>query len=254
MLSLLFLLLSGFSSDENNNQQPSYYCEKTVKTEVDFTSAQFWEHAEWIPYFVDLKTGEKADLPTRAKLLWDENRLYIMAEMEDPHLWAEQTENEAKIYLDKAFELFIDPDGDGLNYVEYEINALGTTWDLLMAKPYRDGGDAISCYDMKNVEKKIVVNGTINNPNDVDTGWTLYLAIPFEIFRGLCPKPAPEKGDIWRINLVRVDWQLDITNTQNYVKATSPETGKNIAKYWVWSPHGVTNMHKPESFGYIIFN
>lgn len=253
MLSLIFLLLSGFMSDDSENQQPTYQCKKAIETEADFTSAQFWKHAEWIPYFVDLKTGDRVDLPTRAKLLWDDSRLYVMAEMTEPHLWAEQMENEGKIYLDKAFELFIDPDGDGLNYVEYEVNALGTTWDLLMAKPYRDGGDAISGYDMRGVEKKIAVNGSVNNPRDTDGGWTLYLAIPFENFRGLCPKPVPERGDIWRMNLVRVHWELDVADGK-YSKAKNPETGKHMVKYWVWSPHGVINMHKPECFGYVVFD
>lgn len=252
MLSLLFFLLSGFSSDSDNSQLPIYQCKRATEAETDFTSEQFWQNAEYIPYFVDLKTGEKADLPTQAKMLWNDTCLYVMVEMTEPHLWAEQTENESRIYLDKAFELFIDPDGDGLNYVEYEINALGTTWDLLMAKPYRDGGDAISNYDMRDIEKKIVLNGTLNNPNDIDNGWVLYLAIPFENFRGLCTKSTPSFGDIWRMNLVRVHWELDVNNGA-YIKLKNEETGRNISKYWVWSSHGVTNMHIPERFGYVKF-
>jgi len=34
-------------------------------------------------------------------------------------------------------QIFLDPDGDNHLYYEIEINALGTVWDLLMAKPYR---------------------------------------------------------------------------------------------------------------------
>ena len=253
MLSILFLLLSGFLSGDDGSQAPTYHCKRIIEGQVDYTSDQFWEYAEWIPYFVDLKTGEEADLPTRAKMLWDDSCLYVMVEMADPHLWAEQTKNEEKIYLDKAFELFVDPDGDGLNYVEYEINALGTTWDLLMTKPYRDGGAAISNYDMKGIEKKIILNGTLNNAADIDAGWTVYLAIPFENFNGLCPKPTPEKGVSWRINLARVNWELDVVNG-NYIKSKNPETGRDISKYWVWSSHGALNMHMPKHFGYIVFD
>lgn len=255
MLSVLFLLLSGFLLDNDDNLQspPTYHCKRVVEVGADFTSSQFWEHAEWIPYFVDLKTGEKADFSTQAKMLWDDSCLYVMVEMVDTHLWAEQAENEGKIYLDKALELFVDPDGDGLNYIEYEINALGTTWDLLMAKPYRDGGSAISNYDMKGVKKKIELIGTINNSTDIDTGWTLYLAIPFENFTGLCPKPAPKKGDTWRLNLARVHWALDVENGV-YEKSKNPKTGRNISKYWVWSSHGAINMHMPERFGCVVFD
>ncbi len=254
MLSILFLLLCGFSSDENDSQQPpTYHCKKVIESGVNYTSDQFWEHAEKIPYFVDLKSGEKAGLPTQARMLWDDTCLYVMVEMTEPHLWAEQTKNEEKIYLDNAFELFVDPDGDGLSYVEYEINALGTTWDLLMTKPYRDGGNAISNYDMKGIEKEIKLNGTLNDATDIDTGWTLYLTIPFENFGGLYPKAVPQKGDMWRVNLARVHWELDINNGE-YIKSTNPETGRNISKYWVWSTHGALNMHIPERFGYLIFD
>ncbi|MDR0659648.1 MAG: carbohydrate-binding family 9-like protein [Prevotellaceae bacterium] len=252
MFGLLFLLIGGFLSDDSSNQLPTYQCEKALYAETEYATSQFWSHAEWIPYFVDLKTGENANLLTRAKMLWDESFLYIMVEMEEPHLWAEQTENEGKIYLDKAFELFIDPDGDGLNYVEYEVNALGITWDLLMAKPYRDGGDAISGYDMKGNKKEIVLNRTLNNSNDIDQSRTSYLAIPFENFRGLCPKPTPEIGGIWRMNLVRVGWELAIVEGK-YIKTINPDTGRNIAKYWVWSSHGFINTHMPEKFGNVVF-
>ena len=253
MLSVLFLLLCGFFSDDDGNQPPTYYCKKVVEQPADFTCAQFWDSAQWIPYFLDLKTGEKAELTTRAKMLWDDRYLYVMVEMLDPHLWAEQTKNEEKIYLDKAFELFVDPDGDGLNYVEYEINALGATWDLLMTKPYRDGGGALSNFDMKGIKKKVELNGTLNKPTDVDTGWILYLAIPFKNFEGLCAKPTPEKGDTWRLNLAQVHWTLDIDGDK-YIKYKNPETGKNISKYWVWSTHGAINMHMPERFGYVVFD
>lgn len=247
---LLFITLGVFSFTSGMAQQPTYKCKKAVGE--DFTSEKFWDHADSIPFFVDLKTGEKADLPTKAKMLWNDSSLFLKVDMADQHLWAKQTRNEDTIFFDQAFELFIDPDGDGLNYVECEVNALGTTWDLLMAKPYKEGGDAISCYDMKGVQKKIVLNGTLNNPSDTDEGWVLYLAIPFENFRGLCTKFKPKEGDSWRMNLVRVHWELDASRGE-YLKVKNSETGRNMVKYWVWSPHGIVNMHKPEHFGFVVF-
>ena len=58
------------------------------------------------------------------------------------------TERDSVIFRDNDFEVFIDPDGDTHAYYELEINALGTVWDLLLLKPYRDGGPAINGWDI----------------------------------------------------------------------------------------------------------
>ena len=45
--------------------------------------------------------------------------------------------------------MFIDPDGDNHLYYEFEINALNTVWDLLLPKPYRDGGPALNGWESR---------------------------------------------------------------------------------------------------------
>ena len=82
-------------------------------------------------------------------MLWDDKYLYIGAAMVEPHVWATLTERDAVIYHDNDFEVFIDPDGDTHLYYEIEINALGTVWDLLLVRPYRDGGPAIDAWDVR---------------------------------------------------------------------------------------------------------
>ncbi len=252
MIPSLSLLLLSLLSATPDSSAYHYECHRMPANAISYTDSTCWATTNQTTLFVDLKTAEPATLETHCQLLWDDSCLYIRAIMDEPHLWATQTKNEQRIYLDNAFELFVDPDGDGLNYVELEINGLGATWDLLMAKPYRAGGDAISCYDMRGVKKNVWLNGTLNNPNDTDKGWVVTLAVPFENFRGLCSKPYPVAGDCWRINLVRVQWELAI-NDGGYVKRINPQTGRTIAHYWVWAPHGEVNMHKPECFGVVEF-
>ena len=106
-----------------------------------------WQRADWTEPFVDIE-GERRPVPslqTRAKMLWDDEYLYIAADLEEPHVWATIAMRDATIYQENDFEVFIDPDGDTHQYYEFEINALGTEWDLLMIKPYRDGGPYIRC-------------------------------------------------------------------------------------------------------------
>ncbi len=58
------------------------------------------------------------------------------------------TARDSVIFHDNDFEVFVDPDGDTHAYYELEVNALGTQWDLMLIKPYRDGGRAIDAWDI----------------------------------------------------------------------------------------------------------
>ena len=89
---------------------------------------------------------------TRMKMLWDDQALYIAAELEEPHVWATLTEHDSVIFHDNDFEVFLDPDGDSHLYAELELNALNTTWDLLLPKPYKDGGKAVDAWEIAGLE------------------------------------------------------------------------------------------------------
>ena len=77
-------------------------------------------------------------------MVWDEDYVYIGAQLEEPQLWATLTEKNSVIFHDDDFEIFIDPNGDNHNYYEFEVNTLNTIWELRLLRPYRDGGPAIS--------------------------------------------------------------------------------------------------------------
>ena len=55
-----------------------------------------------------------------------------------------KTKRDEIVFHDNDFEVFLNPSGDGRDYFEFEINALNTTWDLRLVKPYRDGGPALN--------------------------------------------------------------------------------------------------------------
>ena len=44
------------------------------------------------------------------------------------------------MFADNDFEVFISPDGSNHFYKEFEMNARGATWNLVLNKPYSDGG------------------------------------------------------------------------------------------------------------------
>lgn len=216
-----------------------------------------WENVPWTDNFTDIEGGLKPApyYRTRVKMLWDDNYLYIAAELEEPHIWATFTERESVIFHENNFEVFIDPDGDTHNYYEYEVNALGTEWDLMLTKPYRFGGLPISAWDIAGMKKGIYLNGTINDPWDTDISWTIEMAFPWKILAEAAPylsKPKP--GNQWRINFSRVQWKLDVADGK-YRKTINPETVRSFPEYnWVWSPQHTINMHKPEYWGFVQFS
>jgi eukaryotic-like serine/threonine-protein kinase len=212
-----------------------------------------WKAAPWTDDFVDIE-GDRRIKPrfrTRVKMLWDDNYLYIGAELEEPHVQGTNTRRDSYIFHeDNDFEVFLNPDGNNHHYAELEMNALNTVWDLRLKKPYRDGGKAEDAWDIPGLRTAVHVNGTVNNPRDLDKGWTLEIAIPWEIVRALNDKPgsAPRDGEQWRINFSRVQWRFD-TVAGKYVRRKDRREDN-----WVWSPQGVVDMHQPETWGYVQFS
>ncbi len=199
-----------------------------------------WKSAPWTPDFVDIEgdTKPKPRFRTRAKMLWDNNYLYIAAELEEPDVHGTLTEHDSVIFHDNDFEVFIKPLPDTLSYYEYEINALNTGWDLFLPRPYKMGGKADNDWNIDGLKTAIAVQGTLNKSDDKDHGWTVEIAYPLSAFQARQDVPHPIDGTVWRINFSRVEW-----------KAGQPKEDN-----WVWSPQGVVNMHVPDKWGYLRFH
>lgn len=219
-----------------------------------------WREAPWTKPFVDIRGSDWPDpyLATRAKIVWDAGFLYVGAELEEPHLWATLTDRDAIVYREHDFEVFLDPDGDGLAYYELEINALGTEFDLFLDRPYRRQGKANIAWDMEGLRTAVYLDGTLNVPSDRDAGWSVEIAIPWSALR---PPGAPAEdaagpplpGDTWRVNFSRVQWPLVVVDGA-YRKAREPvDWSDHPEDNWVWSPQGQIDMHIPEMWGVVRF-
>ena len=216
-----------------------------------------WRRAPWSRAFVDIigAAGPTPRFETRVKMLWDDERLYVAAWMEEPHLQASLTERDSVVYHDNDFEVFLDPDADTHDYFELEMNALGTEWDLFLPHPYREGNAADHDWTLEGLETAVHLDGTLNDARDRDRGWSVEIAMPFAAFAdaaGVACPPAP--GDQWRVNFSRVEWRFDVDATGAYIKRVDPATGKALPEdNWVWSEQGLVNMHYPEMWGVVEF-
>ena len=213
-----------------------------------------WQQAPWTTDFVDIEGAAKPrpSLRTRAKLLWNDSTLFIAASLQEPQLWAYQTQHDAIIFKDNDFEVFIDPDNNTHQYFEVEVNARNQTFDLFLPKPYRNGGDALVSWDAPGLRSGVRLVGTLNQPQDRDSSWTVELAIPLRSLRLGYPWHPPTEGTQWRLNFSRVEWEVAVQNNQ--VSKVKDAAGRELPEHnWVWSPQGVINMHYPERWGYLQF-
>jgi len=213
-----------------------------------------WSKAAWSEPFEDIEgTPEKKPATsTRFKLLWDDENLYVYCRFDEEHIWATLKGHDQSIFQDNAFEMFIDPDGDTHNYMEFQINAFAAVWDLLLNKPPRNGGPSITDWDVKGLKKAVFINGTLNNPSDKDKFWSIELAIPLRTFRFGGNNSMPKVGTTWKLNVTRVQRDFDIRNGA-YEKRLGPNGRPVQPAYSCWSVPGLINFHFPERWGIVRF-
>ncbi len=226
-----------------------YRAEKAPTIDGNLADAA-WRETPWTEHFVDITGRDEAPprLRTRVKMLWDDACFYIGAEMQEPHVWATVAEKNAIVFHDNDFEVFIDPDGDNHNYYELEVNALNTIWELTLVKPYRDGGPPMHGTNMEGLRSAVHVAGSLNDPANVDRGWSVEIAFPWEGFRRYTKGGLPPRGDRWRVNFSRVEWKHVVVDGRYEKEPGAKEDN------WVWSPQGVADMHRPENWGYVQFS
>jgi len=213
-----------------------------------------WKNATYSDKFIDIEGVKQPQFDTQIKMLWDDTHLYVFAEMEEPHIWGYLKQRDTIIFYNNDFEVFIDPFDSGISYGEIEINALNTVWDLFLDKPYRVGGNADFNWNLDDMKTAVTINGTLNEPSDIDSLWTVEMAIPLQPFVSMKHNAEnyPKDGEQWRINFSRVEWDHDLVNGKYYRKKVD---GNYLKEHnWVWSNQKVINMHEPEKWGFLQFN
>ena len=106
-----------------------------------------WEAAPWTEDFVDIEGDLKPRPPlrTRAKMLWDQDRFCLAFEIPasdvgavvgadrgEPRALSAEDEDSFIMNRNAFVKLCVDPDGDGVNYFEFHINALNNVNDVAL--------------------------------------------------------------------------------------------------------------------------
>jgi len=214
-----------------------------------------WEFAKWTDFFIDIE-GDKNPSPyydTRVKLLWDDEFIYFYTELEEEHIWGDITERDAVIFHNNDFEIFIKPNQSQPYYAEFEVNALGTLWELFLAKPYRRNGPVLNQWDVNGTQIGIDIQGTLNDPSDIDKSWNIEIAIPLQAIKDIDRGSQIKEGSVWRLNFSRVQWQHQI---EKGIYSRKQDSSGNLLpeNNWVWTEQSAIAMHRPEHWGYLFFS
>ncbi len=236
-------------------QYTAYFATQPPKIDGRIDEAA-WNNAVWSQPFTDIEGDKRPGPthPTQMKMTWNDSCLYIAARLKEPDVWAMLKNHDDIVFHDNDFEVFIDPRNTTHHYYEIEVNAINTIFDLLLPKPYRNGGSAVIDWDPKGLQSAIQVQGTLNDPSKADSGWTVEMAIPFRSLDANRRNPGDRTQDLWRINFSRVEWDIE-TRDGRYNRVKDSASGRFKPEHnWVWSEQGVINMHFPERWGYLRFS
>ena len=256
-----------------------YSCHRTPhKIEVDGRlDKPAWREAPKSHCFVDLVSGVPGFLDTRMASLWDDENLYVAFWVDEPNVRARLAKRDSLVWTENDVEIFI---GGEDCYYEFQINALGTIYEVFyigqdvlkkggrfdlpefdlytrrvdVIGGFQDGTRygkdprgprwAFMDWDFPGLEAVVRVDGTLNDPSDVDKGWTAEIAFPWRGMKHLAgSRPVPPRdGDVWRLDFSRFEL-LEFCGTR-----AEPHPG------WALNRHGVYNSHIPECFSFVHFS
>jgi len=267
-----------------SGSNPTYTCYKIPEGAVRIDgklNEKCWQNAP-VMEFRDLVNGSKPTISSNARIVWDDKYIYVAYEIRDPDVVAyygerkrggchinvgreEHTGEPEIMFRDTFVKFFLDPDADGKNYIEIHVNPINNVSDLLLDLPYlykhapQLGGlasrEALKLpmteskpdwyWNCPGLKSAVQVSGTLNYSDDIDDGWTVEMAIPWEALKPLtkgpyCPNQGPNKWLAHLGHVYKPEFCYDKRRGSNHLYAT-------------WPVLGVRNCHVPERWGSLIF-
>ncbi|MBI3693638.1 MAG: carbohydrate-binding family 9-like protein [Acidobacteria bacterium] len=172
--------------------------------------------------------GEKE--PTVARMLWDDENLYVGYYCHDKHISAYVTERHGPVSKDDCVEIFLSPNPAKVtNYYTFEINAIG----MMLNRCRTDWWTGPPTWEPEGVRYRTSFHGQPKkDESPEDDHWIVELAIPLRNFSRDAAHTPPRDGDEWRLNLNRLGGR---TNT------------------WSPLPPESRSFHTPQAFGRVRF-
>ena len=141
-----------------------------------------------------------------AMAVWtDMQGLCIRIQVSDTDLQAPHQERDANLHEGDAVEFFLQFAPKGTFYMELQAAPNGAWMDKFMLDRFwgNYGTAEMADWDIKGLELAVTPSGTVNDPADVDEGYTVAVRIPYTALKG--NPDWPPRGQDWRANVVIMD-------------------------------------------------
>lgn len=193
-----------------------------------------WSGAARTEAFVNTMSGAQQAPSTTAQLMWDDTALYVAVAVTDPLLRASGTTHDAHLWEEDCVELMLDPDGDGLRYLELQVSPRNVVFDTWFDS-YRAPQPFGHVDWTSGLESAVHLRGGLDD-DAADEGYDVEIAIPWSAFTVAGRDGAPpQPGEVFRVQLYLLD---------------AREDGQRGVG---WSAPLVGDFHVPARFGRVVF-
>jgi hypothetical protein len=240
-LGVLGLLMAGSAwaqTAAGGADKPPYHVHRAAAGQVTLQAfgMDAWKQAqvvEWGP----------AGLQTSFRALWSDTDLWLRFDIQDPAPWNTMTQRDEHLWEEEVVEIFIDLDGTGKDYAEYQLSPANVICDVRMESGWPNVKSDLT-WNHEGIESAVRKRAAAG---DDPGGWTGILRLPW---RGLHSLPAvqagragapPKPGETWRFNLYRIE------------RPHGPEDLTKDAVFAAWNPTGKRTFHHPPVFRPMIF-
>ena len=137
-----------------------------------------------------------------ARLAWDDQYLYVGFVCPDSDIVSDRKGRDATLWEQDVVEVYLDPGADGKDYLELQIAPTGELFDALFSERRQPAWqEAAARLTMPSFVARVIAEGTVNQPGDRDTRWTVEARIAWTDIPGVSGPPA---GQAWGLNLYRI--------------------------------------------------
>lgn len=217
-------------------ERPRYAARSFNGAQIKVDGVMDEEQWQKLPVMALTSLGQAPNQETWVKAFYTEDALYLGAYLSDEHIWGTLKERDAQTWTQEVLEVFIDPNGDGKDYLELQITPQNVIFDarfeamLGMGKGTRQEQiDRARAFSLEGLETAVKVDGTLNDDKDKDKAWTVEIKLPFASLPGAGAPPQP--GANWAMNLYRFDRP---TPQSTYAYAWSTQASRSfheVSKY-----------------------
>jgi len=157
-------------------------------------------------------TPDGKPLPEASKaevgLMYDDTNLYVAFKVKDSDVTSNYTDTNKRDQTlwsggekkaSDVVEMFLDPDGDGVNYLELQVAPTGALFDAKFDSHRTPKWEAASAFTI-DMKQAVRVDGSLN-ATGADQGYTVEVAIPWSGFPGLQAAPV---GKTFKANFYRL--------------------------------------------------